>query len=189
MVSTKYAKDYRMDTEKDESGRVKRRMVYVGPYYLWGIEGEQLKRLRNHSLLCLSAEWLLFLGSMCFYSAISRNWYVILPYACLILVLLFESMAVFNLYVLKEPMNREKKDKTTERLKGASLCGLILSVAAAAGECVVWIRAVKLLQVTDYVFIAATILLFLLMLYGFRMSRRLQVREQENPVAAEWKNK
>lgn len=189
MVSTKYAKDYRMDTEKDENGRVKTKMVYVGAYYLWSIEREQLKRLRSCSLLCLVAEWLLFLGSMCFYSAISRNWYVILPYACLIIVLLFKSMAVFNLYVVKEPMNRERKDKTTERFSGASLCGMALGAAAAVGEMVVWIRTAKLLQMADYVFVAATVCLFLLMLCSFHISRQLQVREQENPVAAEWKNK
>lgn len=178
-----------MDTEKRENGKVKRKMVYVGPYYLWNVNPKLLKGLRNRSLLCLLAEWLLFLGSMSFYNTISRNWYVILPYVCLILVLLFKSMAVFNLYAVKEPMNREKKDKTAERLKGASLCGMVFSAAAAAGECVVLIRTAKLLQTADYMFVTATAVLFFLMLYGFGVSRRLQVTEQENPAAAEWKNK
>lgn len=178
-----------MDTETGADGKVKRRMVYVGQYYLWSTPKDVLKKLRSSSLFTLLSEWLLFLLSLCFYNSISRNWYVILPYACLILALFYKSMAVFNLYKVTEPMNREMKDKTSERIKGASLCGIILIAAALLGEGVVCFREIKLLKVTDYVFVAVTIVLFLLIMYDFRASKQLQVTKQDNPVAAEWKNK
>lgn len=178
-----------MDTEKGTDGKVKRKMVYVGPYYLWSTKKDVLNKLRCSCLFTLLAEWFLFLGSLCFYNTISRNWYVILPYACLILALFYKSMAVFNLYKVTEPMNREMKDKTSERIKGASLCSIILIAAALLGEGVACFREIKLLKVTDYVFVAVTIVLFLLILYDFRAVKQLQVTEQENPVAAEWKNK
>jgi len=189
MVSTKYVKDYRMDTETDKNGKVKRKMVYVGPYYIWNTAQEELKKLRCSYLTALAGEWIVFLGSMCFYNDISRNWYVILPYVCLILVFFFQSMAVWNLFTAKQPMHRETKDKTADRMKSSTFCGLILSAGALIGEIVACIKGVKELKVPDYLFVIATMILFVFLLYGFKASKRLTVTEQENPVAGEWKNK
>lgn len=189
MVSTKYVKDYRMDTETDKNGKVKRKMVYVGPYYIWDTVQEDLKKMRCSYLVTVIVEWIVFLGSMCFFNDISRNWYVILPYVCLILVFLFQSMAVWNLYMAKQPMHREIKDKTVDRMKSSTFCGMILSGGALVGEIVACIKGVKVFKASDYIFVIATVVLFLFLLYGFKVSKRLVVTEQENPVAGEWKNK
>lgn len=189
MVSTKYVKDYRMDTETDKKGRVKRKMVYVGPYYIWEMPTAEVKKLRAICLAALFAQWILFIGSMCFYNDISRNWYVILPYVCLSLALVFQSMAVWNLCTAKQPMHRETKDKTCERMKSAAFCGMILSFLALIGETVACIKFAEKFKTADYLFVAATVVLFALLLYGFKVSKRLTVSEQENPATAEWKNK
>ncbi|MGN1148276.1 MAG: hypothetical protein ACI4TB_07625 [Lachnospiraceae bacterium] len=189
MLSSKYVKDYRMDTEMTKSGKVKRKMIYTGPLYRWELSEEVLKKLRLRYLLLCVAGWIIFIGSMLFYSNLSRIWYVILPYACLLLVFSFFSAAVYNLFTAKQPMSREVKDKTFDRLKGSSLVGMVFCAGAFAGEVAARIVFQEFGGWGDGLFMAATILLFFILLYAFKEGKQLMVSEEINPVAEEWKDK
>lgn len=188
MISSKYAGYYRMDTEKAPDGKVKTKMVYTGPLFRWKLTGEALKRQRLLCLVPAVAGWLILLGSMLFYSDLSRLFYIILPHACQILVLCFYTAAVYNFFTAAQPMRLEKKDKTYDRMRGSAMVGMVLGAGTFAGE----VSAVIFLGFTkpaDILFMAAAVFLFLLFLYGFKMSGGLTVVEEENPAKEEWKNR
>lgn len=188
MLSSKYVKDYRMDTETTSTGKVKRKMVYVGPFYTWDLEGKVFAGLRRRYTLSVLAGWVCFLGSMLFYSKLSRLWYVILPYTFLILVLFFATCAVWNLYFAGQPMTRECKEKTWDRMRSSSVMGMLCCVVTAVGL-VTGMLQNRCTQMEDFLFSLGDVFIFLFLLYGFKASKRLNVKETENPVAAEWKDK
>lgn len=188
VLSTKYVKDYRMDTRTMPSGKVKRIMVYTGPLYEWDLTAECLKGLRIRYGCLTGAGWLLFLSSLSFYSNVSRILYVTLPYACFIPVLAFLTGASFKLAVTHGAMNRENKDKICVRLKNSSAAGMVCGIFTGIGV-IASIFLQKFSGGNDLLFAAADILLTLLCLYGFKNSRSLLVRETANPVAREWENR
>lgn len=192
MLSSKYVKDYRMDTSVDDRGKTREEMVYIGPLYCWDMPEEVFYRLKRQYLAGSILAWLVFVASLWPYSEISRIWYVILPYCCLLFPLFFISVAVHNMISAPCPFSREKKDKTVGRLKGSFMAGMVLSGGAAVGQaagCLLMkdehLTAIAITG-TDVLMIAATWLLFIIMLYGFKASKRLAVREIENPRTAEW---
>ncbi len=188
VLSTKYVKDYRMDTQTMPSGKVKRKMVYTGPLYEWDLTAECLKRLRILYGCLAGAGWLLFLLSLSFYSNVSRILYVMLPYACFIPVLAFLTGASFKLAVTRGLMNRENKDKICTRLKNSSAAGVVCGLLTGIGVIVsIFLR--KISVGNNLLFAAADILLTYLCLYGFKSSGKLLVTETVNPVAQEWEKR
>lgn len=188
MLSSKYVKDYRMDTQTTASGKVKRNMVYVGPHYVWSAAEAEMKSLRIKCLVLAILGWVIFIGSQLFHSDLSRVWYVVLPYEFFFLILMMWTGAVWNLLFAKQPMTRETKEKTCERFKGASVAGMVCSLVTAAG-----ITAVVITRgyhtIPDICFMAADPLLLFLMLCGVGLGKKLTVTEQTNPLTEEWKNK
>lgn len=188
MLSSKYVKDYRMDTETTSSGKVKRKMVYVGPIYEWDLEKRDLVKLRIRYMLAIFASWGCFLGSLLFYSDLSRLWYVILPYAFEVLVLIFASCALWNLYFAAQPMVREVKDKTLERIRFTAIAGMICCGIAEVGI-VAGILLNGYTQPRNILFAVVDPLIFLLSLYGFKVGKCLKIREKDNPLANQWRDK
>lgn len=178
-----------MDTETTNTGKIKRKMVYTGPFYRWAMTEETLKKNRILYLILNVAAWVIFIGSMLFYSNLSRIIYIILPYACLMLVLFFFSAAAYNLLFAKQPMNREIKEKTYDRIKGASLVGMIFSGGSFAGEAVGSLLVLNAVKTEDILFIIATVLLFFIFNIGFVNAGKLIVTEEVNPAAQEWKDR
>ncbi len=188
MLSSKYVKDYRMDTETAPSGKVKRKIVYVGPFYEWDMDEKALIKLRTRYTIAVLISWLCFAGSILFYSDLSRLWYVILPYAFLALVLVFATCAVWNLYFAEQPMVREVRDKTLDRIRFTSIAGMLCCMITAVGL-VVGIFRNGYMQAGNLLFALADPVIFFLLLYGFKVSKCLKVREKENPLADQWKDK
>lgn len=189
MLSSKYVKDYRMDVETTKTGKVKRKMVYTGPLYDWNLSEDELRRIRRlYLILCVSI-CAIYLGSLLFYSNLSRLWYVILPYSCLILVLFFFIAAVYNIVHASQPMNRETKEKTQDRIKGSSLIGIVFTLGTFLGETYGLFKLQQDISYTDLLFIVASVFIFTILLYGFKASKRLQLKEKINPLAEEWKDK
>lgn len=188
VLSTKYVKDYRMDVQTMPSGKVKRKMVYTGPFYEWDITEERLKGLRIRYACLAGTGWLLFLLSLSFYSSVSRVLYVMLPYACFMPILALLTGASLKLAVTRGSMNREDKDKICTRLKNFSAAGMVCGILTGIGV-IASIFFQKISGGNDLLFAAADILLTHLCLYGFKSSRYLLVREKINPAAEEWENR
>ena len=178
-----------MDTQTTSTGKVKNKMIYTGPLYRWAMTEETLKKSRILYLILNLAAWGIFIGSMLFYSNLSRIIYIILPYACLMPVFFYFSTAACNLLFAKQPMNKEIKEKTYDRVKGSTLVGMILSGGSFVGEVVGSLLVLNAVKTEDILFMTATVILFIILCLGFVNARKLIVSEEVNPAAEEWKDK
>lgn len=189
MVSLKYAKEYRLDTFTDERGKVKDCTVYIGPLYEWSTPEEQIKKLRSILTGMTVVQVILFVSSIWNYNDLSRLWWVMLPYACLLFVFLYMGMACYNLFTVKGQFHREQKDKTVDRVRACCTMGTIFVASSLLSSTVSLLSGLVHIQMWDVWFIIVEMALLVGFLYGRTLSKQLQVRELPNPKAEEWRNR
>lgn len=95
---------------------------------------------------------------------------------------------VFQFVFAKQPMNRETKEKTVDRVKHQSVAGVCVCILTGIGAAAAMITQ-HYTKTGDMLFLAADVLLCILMLYGIKVGKCLRVEEKANPAAEEWKNK
>lgn len=189
MVSLKYAKEYRLDTFTDERGKVKDCTVYIGPLFEWSISEAQRKSLRLKITVITIVQAVLFLSSIWNYNDLSRLWWVVVPYCCLLFVFLYMTTVCYNLFTVKGQFHREQRDKTVDRMKSCSAMGTILVASSLLSATVSMIGGLVNLQMWDVWFIITQMVLLVSFLYEIKLSKGLQVRELPNPKAALWKDR
>ena len=189
MVSLKYAKEYRLDTFTDERGKVKDCTVYIGSLYEWSMPEEQRKRLRGRLTVMTIGQAVLFISSIWNYNDLSRLWWVMLPYACLLFVFLYLATVCYNLFTVKGQFHREQKDKTVDRMKACSVMGAILTGSSFLSATISLLAGLVHIQMWDVWFIITEAVLLTVFLYEAKLSKLLQVRELSNPKAQEWKDR
>lgn len=134
MQSRKYVDDYRLDNVLDANGKLRTVSVYAGDWYGFVLSGCALVRLKT---VCAAASLIAAVSAifpLCRSVPVMRAWYVCLP---AVFALLPAGMAVGSaVYILTagEKVTREHRDKSTDRMKGASAGLLILSAITLAGE-------------------------------------------------------
>ncbi len=189
MVSLKYAKEYRLDTFTDERGKVKDCTVYIGSLYEWTCSEEQRKSMAIRLTAMVAVQILLFVFSLWNYSDLTKLWWVVLPYACLLFVYLFLATVCRNLFVVKGQFHREKKEKTLDRLRACSMMGLIFSSTTVTSAFVSLFLDFIKIQIWDICFVAADMIMIVLFICEWRMAGDLEVKEITNPNAEKWKDK
>ncbi len=189
MVSLKYAKEYRLDTFTDERGKVKDCTVYIGPLYEWSTPPAQIKSLRAKLTVMFIVQAVLFVSSIWNYNDLSRLWWVMLPYACLLFVFLYMATVCYNLFTVKGQFHREQKDKTVDRMKACSVMGAILVASSFISATISMLIGLVNIQMWDVWFVFTEAVLVVAFLYEVKLSKQLQVRELPNPKATEWKDR
>ncbi len=189
MVSLKYAKEYRLDTFTDERGKVKDCTVYIGPLYEWISSKEHIKKTAILLTLMTVVQSFLLVFSLWYYSDLTKLWWVVLPFSCMLFVYLYLGTVCCNLFKVRGQFHREQKDKTIDRFKACSVMGLIFSgstaIAAFASLFLDFIR----IGFWDIFFVAADLTMILLFVCEFRMAKSLEVKEIPNPQTEIWKDK
>lgn len=189
MLSLKYAKEYRLDTFTDESGKVKDCTVYIGPLYEWTISEAEIKSLRGRISIITLIQAVLFISSLWNYNDLSRLWWVVVPYCCLLFVFLYLAAVCYNLFTVKGQFHREQKEKTVDRMKGCSVMGAILVGVSFVAATISTLAGMVNFGIWDIWFALVELLLMVSLLYEVKLSKELQVRELVNPKAEEWKDK
>ncbi len=124
----KYVEDY----EEGKDGKY----VYVGRYYCFFLEKQQLHRFRVAYACMAACAVVLFLLAGFNEYASSRTWYVVAPYAaCAIPVAL---LVLYTLRICRAPerMTRKQYNESVPAHKGACIALLVLSLATVAGDSV-----------------------------------------------------
>ncbi len=189
MLSLKYAKEYRLDTFTDESGKVKDCTVYIGPLYEWNASEATIKSLRGRISVITLVQAVLFISSLWNYNDLSRLWWVVVPYCCLLFVFLYLTAVCYNLFTVKGQFHREKKEKTVDRMKGCSVMGALLVGISLIAATVSSVMGLIHFGVWDIWFVLTETILMVSFLYEVKLSKELQVRELPNPKAEEWKDR
>lgn len=189
MVSLKYAKEYRLDTFTDERGKVKDCTVYIGPLYEWISSAEQLKKTALLLTLMTAVQSFLLVFSLWNYSDLTKLWWVVLPFSCILFVCLYLGTVCYNLFTVKGQFHREQKEKTIDRLKATGVMGIIFAgTTAMSAFASLFFDFIKI-GVWDIFFVIADMTMFVLFVLEFRMAKALEVKEIQNPEADKWKDK
>lgn len=134
LQSRKYVDDYRLDNVLDANGRLRTVSVYAGDWYGFVLTGRARARLKTVCAVAALIAAVSAVFPLCRSVPVMRAWYVCLP---AVFTLLPAGMAVGSaVYILTagEKVTREHRDKSTDRMKGASAGLLILSALTLAGE-------------------------------------------------------
>lgn len=178
-----------MDYEEDKNGKIKTKMVYVGLLYEVTCPKDKFHRLRIMYVIEAVLLAVLLTGSLCLNTYFSRQLYVNIPYALLLLAAALNGVGVYNLFKAEKKFGRELKEKCFDRLKQCSFVGMLLSFLALAGQVIIVIRSNIFLQPQDYCMLCCTILIFGLWYIGYIKCGKLTIREIPNEIAGEWKDK
>lgn len=188
MINSKYVRYYRLDTETDSKGKVRTKMVYTGPLYKWDMPEAELKRVKVSLIVLALISCILFVGSLSFYSELSRTWYVILPYAINFLLICMQWGVVWNLFFAKQPMSMETKDKTLDRDKVVSVISLVINIITVS--CAVVTMIIKgYMKAGEFAFVGMVIFFVTLALYRIKVDKCMRVAECGNPLTEEWEQK
>ncbi len=171
MVTRRYLKDYRIDDKLNARGKLRADAIYIGGDYRF-IDPEAASSGKRYAILIMNVlSWSAFVGALVPQSSASHTMYCVLPLVASVLALFYESMAVYALMTLKEPMRHEQSDKLTVRLPLSSIASAVLSAAALIGFIVHGALSPALLVPGDTVFAVLSGVLAVLSAVIFILSR------------------
>ncbi len=130
----KYAKDYEIEYV-DQPGKKRQKAVriYVGPYFRFAAEPDRIRRLRWIYLVGIAGMALLLLIPMCIDCAFTRTWFIQVPASAAWIPWMFAATAVWRLWTAGEKVTREHYDLLHDRMSGASLFLLGLTLVSVVG--------------------------------------------------------
>ena len=180
MASRKYARDYTLQNELDNRGRLRTTAVYSGPQYRFAREMEEaLPRERvviaAGTAVCLLA----VLAALSLNAPVLRRWYAVLPLTVSLAGCFLLAQLSVRLFLEKPPFTRRVMNRLTERLAPCSAAVLILAGLSAAGQFVCLFRFG--LSGSDWAVLGGTALLAAAA--AFLFSRRRRLRAEEIPAA------
>lgn len=187
VVNSKYVKYYRLDTDIDAKGKAKTKMVYTGPLYKWDMPQDEYINVRLRILVLTLISCILFVGSLYFYTELSRTWYIILPYAIQFLILIMQGSVVWNFFFAKQPMNMEIKDKTYDRERTSTVISILINIIVVVSSVITMIIK-GYTAIGEIIFVGMVVVFCILSLYRFKVDKCIRVTEIENHLTKEWEN-
>lgn len=180
MVGKEHLKDYILEAEIDEKGKLIEKAKYIGSYF--EIEGskEKLKIMRKEIIILHMVSWILVWIPLMFYSQITHINYVIVSYVLLNLVLLFQASSIYTLYKVKFPCKRQEKEKIQDRFMGSIVIEIF---------CLIWTLGAIILagvskkfdyNVSNSLFVIAAIVLFIVACFKLEKGNRIKFKEMSN---------
>jgi hypothetical protein len=139
----KYYKDYVSDEKITKAGKVVKEMKYTGDYYEYHLSAKEYKQMRKVMLSCILTNVILFVligllnnsGSFCFY--------VLLPYLCILLGVIYLCFGYFHIPKSLQKMEFAIYDKSYLKVK-FSIVGLVAaSTTTVIGDAVFILRNVN----------------------------------------------
>ena len=176
MASRKYARDYTLQNELDNRGRLRTTAVYSGPQYRFTRETEETLPRERAVITAGAAVCLLaVLASLSLNAPVLRRWFAVLPLTVSLAGCFLLAQLAVRLFLEKPPFTRRVMNRLTERLAPCSAAVLILAGLSAAGQLVCLFRSG--FSGSDWAVLGATVLLAAAAAFLFSRRRRLCVEE------------
>jgi hypothetical protein len=131
-MNRKYADQFELQTVKTQKG-VRKMVVYRGNYFLAKVPAEKLNRYKAALKGTSLAMATLFIGMGLVNNSGSRIFYVILPYAVLVLPIFFMLVSTITFGKTKDKLTVPEFDKTVGRIKTTSIVAFISAAAGVVG--------------------------------------------------------
>lgn len=184
----KYAADYEIEyVERLGQRRAKAVRIYVGPYFVLRLGGDELRRLRLFYIIMIALSATLLTLPMCIDCVSTRTLYVQLPAAAVWLPWAFAASSVWYLCTAGEKLEREQNDALHNRMSPATLAMLILSAVAFVGSVACVLR--KSASGADVLVAFCNLGLCLVSALMFSCRGKLLTDEVENPEKPRAKKK
>ena len=172
MVSRKYIRDYRLESDLDGRGRWRTRAVYIGGNYGYvnpGLANRIAKRwMALYHVLC----WTFFISALLPDSRALHTVYCAVPFVICGFPLMWQSFSVYVLIIAQEPFRRDQAEKISQRIPASALLAFIFSGLACAGFIVGVFYSEGSLYFGDAVFVSAAGAIAALSAILLRCSRR-----------------
>jgi hypothetical protein len=133
MSYRKYLKDYRIEEQIGDNGRLRRVAKYVGPTYRFLAAPEVRRRDAWLFLAATVGEWIAFFLPLFFKIDTGRQYYALIPYALRLLPLFFVSTSAYGFLTAREPVKREQNDGLYGRASVALIVQMAFGAVAAVG--------------------------------------------------------
>ncbi len=134
MASRKYASDYRLEQHILPNGKTERIPVYEGRYFRFTASPQQLRFLQRLLFAGCGAILLLLLPMLLDNTRLGRTVYVILPAAFTMIPLYLLLASARRLRMAQSPFIREHRDKTDNRIRGASVALTVILGISCLGS-------------------------------------------------------
>lgn len=132
MAARKYVSDYRLEKHILPNGKVESIPVYQGTYFTF-VHSDQIPRLRRTLLVTCAAVFGLLIPMLLDNTRLGRTLYVVLPVVCTLAPLYLLLAAARRLGFPEDPFTREHRDKTQNRIQGASMALTVCLALSCAG--------------------------------------------------------
>lgn len=136
MSSRKYASDYRLENHITSEGKVESTPIYQGKYFTFVEPAEQISRLRKMLILSVALILLLLLPMLLDNTRLGRTIYIVLPAFSSFVPIYLLIASIRRLFLKVDPFNRENRDKTDKRIRGACVA-LVVCLALGCAGCLV----------------------------------------------------
>lgn len=177
--SAPYLKDYRMDLEIDASGKEKQVLVYVGDYHVLN-EDEKTQRAKRFLPVFTLIGWIAFVGSLFFYSEITKCFYVLLPYMLYLFSLYFISVADYYLCFFKKKYTNKENDSVVNRGKAATVGGIAIMILTSVGEVAFFVKHQEV-STYDFLFLSLSVVEGISFCLSFAFLKDVDTHVVENP--------
>lgn len=169
----KYKKQYEVQSEVGENGKMERTLVYIGEYYRYERGGTDLKKMKwmyGGALALLSA---ILVGMGLINNPGSRRLEITIPYVACYLPLVYAWLGAFRIMTAPERMSYVDYDKGCLRLKKSGVGMLVFSALTLAGEFFYWsVSGAEFSLSSEWLFLAGGLLFCLILLAFLRIQRR-----------------
>lgn len=181
MLTNKYTKEYRIETEKDSKGKVHEKSVYIGPLFVLKTEEKQKRKVILRMSVLSIVSLALFVSGLWNHSVFMHVFYISIPSICLGIMVYFYGTGCFYLSSRNEYYNREQRDKSGDRIKVGGTIGLLLGGGTLLGVAVNCILYRPELELWDVYYLVSIALQTIAAGFAYWNGRQIVFEEVKKP--------
>ena len=175
-----YAKDYEIEyVERPGKKRPQAVRIYVGPYFRFTASPRRIRQLKWLYLAGLMTLALFLLLPLCVDCGLTRTWYVQVPAVAAWIPWVLAAASVWRLWTAGEKVDREHHDLMGQRMSGASLFLMILTLISAVG-CVAALARLNA-ETEDWLVLGCALCAAACSVLLFSQRKGLEMIREENP--------
>lgn len=175
MAARKYVSDYRLEQHIAPNGKVESIPVYQGTYFTFVHPAEQIRRLRKLLLVDCAAVLVLLLPMLFDNTRLGRTIYVVLPAVSTLVPLYLLLAGARRLGFSEDPFTREHRDKTDNRIRGASVALTVCLAISCAGSVIHFI--IKGIAANEVFCVVCLFLALAVSIFTLRLRTLAQTKE------------
>lgn len=170
----KYVNEYKQYTT-EKNGRLKDEAKYIGDYYSLGEDEAGFKKIRMYHAVTTVLAFALWVAAGVLNNDLSRQMYVVLPFAAALLPIMLSIGNAFKLMTSNNRMTHITYDKTVLNLKYCTAASLILFAGTLLGSSIFAVGAGEI-KTNDLIFMCIVILSGLTQAHSLRFQSKTKTR-------------